>query len=80
MERQEETISWNEMIYPDMEAIARRDAFLSEENGKKLEEKFVDAMVDLWVKDDAPDWVKKMVKEELQKQRQTENLNERSET
>ena len=66
---EEPKISWDEMIHPDMEAIAKRDAFLSEENGKKLEEKFVEAMVDLWVKDDAPEWVKKMVKEELQKQR-----------
>jgi len=34
----EPSISWNEMIHPDMEAIAKRDAFLSDENGKKLQE------------------------------------------
>lgn len=34
----EPTISWDEMIHPDMEAIAKRDAFLSDENGKKLTE------------------------------------------
>ena len=38
MERQEPTISLDEMIHPDMEAIAKRDAFLSDENGKKLQE------------------------------------------
>lgn len=35
---EEQTISWNTMIHPDMEAIARRDIFLSDENGKKLQE------------------------------------------
>lgn len=34
----EPTISWNEMIHPDMNAIAKRDAFLLDENGKKLQE------------------------------------------
>ena len=33
---------------------------------KKL--KMVDEMVDLWVKDDAPDWVKKAVRLEFMKQ------------
>ena len=35
---EEPTISFNELIHPDMEAIAKRDAFLSDENGKKLGE------------------------------------------
>ena len=35
---EEQTISWDVMIHPDMEAIAKRDAFLSDENGKKLQE------------------------------------------
>lgn len=35
---QEQTISWDEMIHPDMEAIEKRDAFLSEENGTRLQE------------------------------------------
>lgn len=35
---EERTISWSEMIHPDMEAIAKRDAFLSDDNGKKLQE------------------------------------------
>lgn len=35
---EEQIISWNTMIHPDMEAIAKRDAFLSDENGKKLQE------------------------------------------
>ena len=34
----EKTISFYEMSHPDMEAIAKRDAFLSDENGKKLQE------------------------------------------
>ena len=34
----EQKITWNEMIHPDMEAIEKRDAFLSDENGKKLRE------------------------------------------
>lgn len=34
----EQKITWNEMIHPDMKAIERRDAFLSDENGKKLRE------------------------------------------
>ena len=29
-------IKWSLLTKPDMEAIAKRDAFLSEENGKKL--------------------------------------------
>lgn len=33
-----QTISWNTMLHPDMEAIAQRDAFLSDENGQKLQE------------------------------------------
>lgn len=33
-----ENISWDEMIHPDMEAIEKRDAFLSDENGKRLQE------------------------------------------
>lgn len=32
----ENHIDWNKMINPDMEAIAKRDAFLSDENGEKL--------------------------------------------
>ena len=35
---EEPTISFNELIHPDMDAIAKRDAFLSEENGRKLQE------------------------------------------
>ena len=35
---EEQTISFNELIHPDMDAIAKRDAFLSDENGKKLGE------------------------------------------
>lgn len=35
---EEQRISFNELIHPDMEAIAKRDAFLSDENGKKLGE------------------------------------------
>ena len=34
----EQTISWDIMIHPDMEAIAKRDIFLSDENGRKLQE------------------------------------------
>lgn len=34
----EPTIPWNEMIRPDINTIAKRDAFLSDENGKKLQE------------------------------------------
>lgn len=34
----EQKITWDEMIHPDMEAIEKRDAFLSDENGKKLHE------------------------------------------
>ena len=34
----EQTIPWEVMIHPDMEAIAKRDAFLSDENGEKLQE------------------------------------------
>lgn len=33
------------------------------------EEKLLDVMVNLWVKDDAPEWVKQKAKEELRKQR-----------
>ena len=35
----------------------------------EYEEKFLNAMVDLWVKEDAPEWVKQQVKDELRKQR-----------
>ena len=35
---EEPTISFNELVHPDMDAIARRDAFLSDENGRKLQE------------------------------------------
>lgn len=35
---EEPAISWNEMTHPDMEAIAKRDAFLSDESGKTLNE------------------------------------------
>ena len=31
-------------------------------------EKLLDEMVDLWVKKDAPEWVKQAVKDELRKQ------------
>lgn len=34
----EQTISWDMMIHPDMKAIAERDVFLSDENGQKLQE------------------------------------------
>ena len=34
----EQKITWNEMIHPDIEAIEKRDAFLSDKNGKKLHE------------------------------------------
>ena len=37
-EMNEQKITWNEMIHPDMKAIEKRDAFLSDENGKKLRE------------------------------------------
>ena len=30
-------VSWDKMIHPDMDAIEKRDAFLSDENGKKLQ-------------------------------------------
>ena len=33
------------------------------------EERFVKAMVDLWVRDDAPQWIRDYVREELKKQR-----------
>ena len=33
------------------------------------EERFVEAMVDLWVRDDAPQWIRDYVREELKKQR-----------
>ena len=35
---EEQTISWDMMLHPDMKAIAQRDTFLSDENGKKLQE------------------------------------------
>ena len=35
---EEQTIPWDRMIHPDMEAIAKRDAFLSDESGRKLQE------------------------------------------
>jgi len=35
---EEPTISWDEMIHPDIEAMAKRDAFLSDENGKILDD------------------------------------------
>ena len=35
----------------------------------KYEEKLLEAMVDFWVKDDAPELIKQQVKEELRKQR-----------
>lgn len=38
-------------------------------NRENREEKLLDAMIDLWVKDDAPEWIKQQVKEELRKQR-----------
>ena len=38
MNTEEQTILWDTMIHPDMEAMAQRDAFLSDENGKKLQE------------------------------------------
>ena len=38
MNAEEQTISWDTIIHPDMEAIAKRDTFLSDENGKKLQE------------------------------------------
>ena len=38
MNTEEQTISWDTMVHPDMEAIAKRDIFLSDENGKKLQE------------------------------------------
>lgn len=37
-ESNDPTLSWNEMIHPDEEALAKRNAFLSDENGKKLQE------------------------------------------
>ena len=37
-EIEEQTIAWDKMIHPDMETIAKRDTFLSDENGKKLQE------------------------------------------
>ena len=40
-------IKWSLIIKPDMEAIAKRDAFLSDKNGKKLN----DAMQSLWGED-----------------------------
>ena len=39
--RQEDHISFNCMIHPDMEAIAKRDAFLSEEEGEKINKAFL---------------------------------------
>lgn len=33
------------------------------------EERFVEAMVDLWVRDDAPQWIRDYVRKELKKQR-----------
>ena len=35
---EEYTISYDALIHPDLEAIKKRDAFLSDENGKKLRE------------------------------------------
>ena len=40
-------IKWSLLIKPDIEAIAKRDAFLSDKNGKKLN----DAMQSLWRED-----------------------------
>lgn len=40
-------IKWSLLIKPDMEAIAKRDAFLSDKNGKKLN----DVMQSLWGED-----------------------------
>ena len=39
---------------------------------ESLETKLLDAMVSLWVKDDAPEWVKTKVREELAQQRSKE--------
>lgn len=36
MEQEELTINWDIMIHPDLEAIAKRDEFLSDENGELL--------------------------------------------
>ena len=36
MEQEELTINWDVMIHPDLEAIAKRDEFLSDENGELL--------------------------------------------
>ena len=36
MEQEEITISWDIMIHPNLEAIAKRDQFLSDENGARL--------------------------------------------
>ena len=35
---EEYAISYDTLIHPDLEAIKKRDAFLSDENGKKLRE------------------------------------------
>lgn len=40
------------------------------------EERFVEAMVDLWVRDDAPQWIRDYVREELKKQRGLKEENE----
>jgi hypothetical protein len=47
-------INFNIILHPDLEAIARRDAFLSDENGKKLNQH----MRSLWpdIDDDNEEW------------------------
>ena len=52
---EEQTISFNVLVHPDMEAIAKRDAFLSEENGRKLQGKIDRSFTSKWIIDMSKD-------------------------
>ena len=48
------TINFNILIHPDLEAIARRDAFFSDENGERLNQHFRSLWPD--IDDDNEEW------------------------
>ena len=48
------TINFNILIHPNLEAIARRDAFLSDENGERLNQHFRSLWPD--IDDDNEGW------------------------
>lgn len=80
----EQTIPFDRLIHPDMEALDKRDAFLSDKNGEILERRFqslwpdIDEDVEIEVspltEDDLDDELRQRIAKELQNDCRPQNM------